>query len=91
MTNLARAQEWTRLELTRVELTRRQEELRGALGQCQNDLEKLVKELRATLDATVPQRLFDVGDGRVVMVTSVRGVELVTVERADLKVEVGGG
>ena len=44
--------------------------------------EECDKDLRVGLGPNVPQRLFDIGEGQIVMVSVTRGVELVEVEKA---------
>jgi len=40
------------------------------------------RELRAGLGPMLPQRLFDIGEGQIVMASVTRGVELVELEKA---------
>jgi len=46
-------------------------------------LEDLTRELRSHLGANMPRRVFNVGEGKLVMVSVERGVEVLEIEHVD--------
>lgn len=83
------AQQWARYEEARLALDRERSELQVQIDRNRTYLEECSKTLRATIGANIPQRLFDVGEGKIVMVSAARGVELVTLEKATMLTEKG--
>jgi len=77
------ARQWAELEAERISLSMQQDALRADLGVVLQKQEVTTKELRTSIGPNIPQRLFDIGEGRVVMVSAARGVELVAMEKAD--------
>lgn len=83
------ARQWADFELIRLKLSKELAELQHEIDGNQRALEERSKALRATIGANIPQRLFDVGGGKIVMVSAARGVELVTLEKATMLTEKG--
>jgi len=82
VTPIELAKQWAEAETKRATLQAEFDRQRTELDNVKIRQETLNKELRATVGANVPQRLFDVG-GKTVLVSVERGVQLVEVEKAD--------
>lgn len=77
------ARQWAMAQEEVVSFEARLADIRAELEKARNLMEDRSKDLRALLGANVPQRFFDVGEGRIVRVSLASGVELVSLEKAD--------
>lgn len=82
ISTLALVNDWVAHHTRLQELTTALERLRADVETCTIRVGDDAKELRKLVGSNVFQRLFNVGDGRVVLVSHAKGVELVTLEDA---------
>jgi hypothetical protein len=82
VTSIELAKQWATAEDERTRLQTALEKAKLDLDNVRIRQEGMVKDLRAGVGANVPQKFYDLGDGRVVMVSIDRGVQLVVMERA---------
>lgn len=77
------ARQWAAAQTQVIDLEAKLAAVRAELETARSIVEDRSKDLRALLGANVPQRFFDVGEGRIVRVSLASGVELVSLEKAD--------
>jgi hypothetical protein len=82
VTPIELAKQWATHQSAILVLEAKAAEIKHDLDNARIRREDCERELRGGLGPQVPQRLFDIGEGQIVMVSVTRGVELVEVEKA---------
>jgi hypothetical protein len=79
---LTLAKQWASHTIELAKLQQQFDALKRQMDAHRSSQEDRTKELRALIGPNVPHRFFNIGEGKVVMVSVARGVELVEVEQA---------
>lgn len=84
-TGIERVVLWARCKQDLDKLREESGALRIQQERLERTMEECSKELRGTLGSNIPRRVYDLGNGMLVMVSIAAGVELIEVERPSLK------
>jgi len=83
ITPIEYARSWAETDQQRDVLQTTLEKMKLELDNVKIRQETMSKQLRALIGPNTPQRLFDIGAGKIVLVSVERGVQLVQGEKAD--------